>query len=167
MVIPVLPNMDVFYIQSIQSHMDMSFFKITYIEQYAIRIYTLCVYTLGLLAHLLFDYGWGGWQVGLTTEPEDMVGALSPRDIYIVPMPGAPVDRLPGAPVDRLPGTPILYPAALKTMKNKGFHIQKPCSLLRKTWFLVVCGAPGIYVIPGPWIGRRIPPLLRSSSPLR
>ena len=32
--------------------------------------------SLNLLAHLRFEDGWGGCQGGLTTEPEDMVGAL-------------------------------------------------------------------------------------------
>ena len=32
--------------------------------------------TPGLLAHLRFEDGWGGCQGGLTTELEDMVGAL-------------------------------------------------------------------------------------------
>ena len=31
---------------------------------------------IGLLAHLLRFDGWGGCQGGLTTEPEEMVGAL-------------------------------------------------------------------------------------------
>ena len=32
---------------------------------------------------------------------------------------------------------------ALTTMKNKGVHVQKPGFFLGKTWFLMVCGAPG------------------------
>ena len=39
-----------------------------------IHLKDLC--SLGLLAHLLRSGGWGGCQKGLTTEPEDMVGAL-------------------------------------------------------------------------------------------
>jgi len=35
-----------------------------------------CYISLGLLACLRFEGGWGGCQGGLTTEPEDMVGAL-------------------------------------------------------------------------------------------
>ena len=34
----------------------------------------------------------------------------------------------------------IVLPRGLKTMKNKGFHIQKPNFLLGKTRFLMVCG---------------------------
>ena len=34
------------------------------------------VFSLGLLAHLRFEGGWGRCQGGLTTEPEDIVGAL-------------------------------------------------------------------------------------------
>ena len=36
--------------------------------------------TLGLLAYLRFEGGWGGFLGGLTTEPEDMVGALGNMD---------------------------------------------------------------------------------------
>ena len=35
--------------------------------------------SLGLLAYLRFEDGWGGCHGGLTTEPEDMVGALGHR----------------------------------------------------------------------------------------
>ena len=51
----------------------------------------------------------------------------------------------------------IIWPGALKTMKNKGFHIQKQCFLLGNTRFLMVCGAPGgVYIKIGrppkdPW----------------
>ena len=37
--------------------------------------------SLGLLAHLRFEDGWGGCQGGLTTAPEDMVGALGYVDV--------------------------------------------------------------------------------------
>ena len=30
-----------------------------------------------------------------------------------------------------------------QTMKNKGFHLPKPCVLLGKTWIWMVCGVPG------------------------
>ena len=38
-------------------------------------------------------------------------------------------------------------PGAPQTMKNKGFHIQKPCLLLGKARFFVVCWDPGSLVL--------------------
>ena len=49
-----------------------------------LRIQGFGVYTLGLLAHLLRFGGWGGCQGGLTTEPEDMVGALGIINPFIL-----------------------------------------------------------------------------------
>ena len=57
-------------------------------------------------------------------------------------------------------------PGALKTMKNKGFHIQKPCFLLGKTRFLMICGAPGSHSKGLTWSDRcgLPPPLLGESG---
>ena len=49
-----------------------------------------------------------------------------------------------------------------QTMKNRGFHTQKPGLLLGKTRFWMLYGAPGIGVVPTKGFGAAYMPHMES-----